>query len=163
MDLDTYFKLRNTTREKFIEEEVQPVAKKRFERSLILDEIVRSENLQVDNEALDAEFNQTLNSLVMQGVDLSKMKGGRRQQQQVAQAVAMESANRVLTRKALDILKSIATGEYKPSEIAKSDMISEGGPVAPVEAEEDAAETEATSSEAPTESMSAEETETKPE
>jgi hypothetical protein len=75
----------------------------------------------------------------------------------------MESANRVLTRRALDVLKSIATGEYKPSEIAKSDMISEGGPVAPVEAEEDAAETEATSSEAPTESTSAEETETKPE
>ncbi len=38
MDLDTYFKVRNTTREQFIEEEVKPVAKKRFERSLILDE-----------------------------------------------------------------------------------------------------------------------------
>lgn len=132
MDLDTYFKLRNTTREKFVEEEVQPVAKKRFERSLILDEIVRSENIQVDNQALDAEFNQTLNSLMMQGMDLGKMKGGRRQQQQVAQAVAMESANRVLTRRALDVLKSIATGEYRAEE-AKSDMISEGGPIESVE------------------------------
>ena len=136
MDLDTYFKLRNTTREKFMEEEVQPVAKKRFERSLILDEIVRSENIQVDNEALDAEFNQTLSSLAMQGVDLSKIKGGRQGQQRVAQAVAMESANRVLTRRALDVLKAIATGEYKPSELAKSDMISEGGPVQPAEGEE---------------------------
>jgi trigger factor len=114
MDLETYFKLRNTTREKFIEEEVQPVAKKRFERSLILDEIVRSENIQVDNEALDSEFNQTLNSLAMQGVDLNKIKGGRQGQQRMAQAVAMESANRVLTRRALDVLKSIATGEYVP-------------------------------------------------
>jgi FKBP-type peptidyl-prolyl cis-trans isomerase (trigger factor) len=60
MDLETYFKLRNTTREQFIEEEVKPVAKKRFERSMILDEIVRSEKIEVDNEALDAEFNQTL-------------------------------------------------------------------------------------------------------
>ena len=135
MDLETYFKLRNTTREKFIEEEVQPVAKKRFERSLILDEIVRSENIQVDNEALDAEFNQTLSSLAMQGVDLSKIRGGRQGQQRVAQAVAMESANRVLTRRALDVLKTIATGEYKPSEKAKLDMISEGGPVQPVESE----------------------------
>lgn len=142
MDLNTYFKLRNTTREQFIEEEVKPVAKKRFERSLILDEIVRSENIQVDNEALDAEFNQTLSSLAMQGVDLNKIGGGRKGQQRVAQSIAMESANRVLTRRALDVLKSIATGEYKPSEKAKLDMISEGGPVEPIETEEQAGEAE---------------------
>jgi len=127
MDLDTYFKLRNTTREQFIEEEVKPVAKKRFERSLILDEIVRQEKLEVDNEALDAEFNQTLSSLTMQGMDLNKVRGGKKGQQQLAQAIAMESANRVLTRRALDVLKSIATGEYKATEQAKSDMVSEGG------------------------------------
>jgi trigger factor len=116
MDLDTYFKVRNTTREQFVEEEVKPVAKKRFERSLILDEIVRREKIEVDNAALDTEFNQTLSALTMQGVDLSKIRGGRRGQQRVAQAVAMESANRVLTRRALDTLKSIAMGEYVPPE-----------------------------------------------
>jgi len=142
MDLETYFKVRNTTREQFIEEEVKPVAKKRLERSLILDEIVRRENLQVANEELDAEFNQTLNALSQQGMDFGKIRGGRQGQQRVAQAVAMESANRVLTRRALDLLKSIAVGEYKPSELAKSDMISEGGPVEPVESDELAGETE---------------------
>jgi trigger factor len=116
MDLETYFKVRNTTREQFVEDEVQPVARKRFERSLILDEIVRREQIEVDNAALDAEFNQTLSALTMQGVDLSKIRGGRKGQQQVAQAVAMESANRVLTRRALDTLKAIATGEYIPPE-----------------------------------------------
>jgi len=65
-------------------------------------------------------------------VDLSKIKGGRQGQQRVAEAVAMESANRVLTRRALDMLKAIATGEFKPSELAKSEMISEGGPVEPM-------------------------------
>jgi trigger factor len=116
MDLETYFKMRNTTREQFIEDEVKPVAKKRFERSLILDELVRREKIEVDNAALDAEFNQTLSALTMQGVDLSKIRGGRQGQQRIAQAVAMESANRVLTRRALDVLKSIATGEYIPPE-----------------------------------------------
>jgi trigger factor len=123
MDLETYFKVRNTTRGKFMEEEAMPVAKKRFERSLILDEIVRKENIQVDNEALDAEFNQTLSALTMQGVDLNKVRGGRKGQQQLAQAVAMESANRVLTRKALDVLKSIATGEYKPPEEVQMETV----------------------------------------
>jgi trigger factor len=116
MDLDTYFKMRNTTREQFIADEVKPVAKKRLERSLILDEIVRSEKLEVDNAALDAEFNNTLSALSMQGLDLSKVRGGRQGQKQLAQAVAMESANRVLTRRALDMLKSIAVGEYKSPE-----------------------------------------------
>jgi trigger factor len=116
MDLDTYFKVRNTTREQFIQDEVKPVAKKRFERSLILDELVRREQIEVDNAALDTEFNQTLSALTMQGVDLGKIRGGRQGQQRVAQAVAMESANRVLTRRALDMLKSIAVGEYIPPE-----------------------------------------------
>ncbi len=141
MDLETYFKMRNTTREQFVEEEVKPVAKKRFERSLILDEIVRAENIQVDNASLDAEFNQTLSSLAMQGVDLSKVKGGRKGQQQVAQAVAMEAANRVLTRRALEMLKSIATGEYKPVEAAKAEETP--GEETPAETETAPAESEA--------------------
>jgi len=116
MDLETYFKVRQTTREKFIEEEVNPVAKKRLERSLILDEIVRKENLQLDNEALDAEYNDTINGLAMQGMDFSKLRGGRKGQKQLSEAIALESANRVMTRKALDMLKSIAMGEYKPVE-----------------------------------------------
>lgn len=116
MDLDTYFKVRNTTREQFVEDEVKPVAKKRLERSMILDELVRREQIEVDNAALDAEFNQTLSSLAMQGMDISKIRGGRQGQQRVAQAVAMESANRILTRRALDMLKSIAVGEYVPPE-----------------------------------------------
>jgi trigger factor len=116
MDLDTYFKLRETTREKFIEEEVNPVAKKRLERGLLLDEIVRRENIQMDNEALEAEYNNTLTGLVQQGMDLSKVGGGKKGQRQLSEAIAMESASRVMTRKALDMLKTIAKGEYKPVE-----------------------------------------------
>jgi trigger factor len=140
MDLETYFKLRDTTREKFLEEEAMPVAKKRFERSLILDELVRKENIQVDNASLDAEFNQTLSALTMQGVDLNKVRGGRKGQQQLAQAVAMESANRVLTRKALEVLKSIATGEYKPPEAVQEETAGseEAAPEVEVEAAQEA-------------------------
>jgi trigger factor len=159
MDLDTYFKLRNTTREQFVADEVKPVAKKRFERSLILDEIVRREQIEVDNAALDEEFNQTLSALTMQGVNLSKIRGGRRGQQRVAQAVAMESANRVLTRRAMDILKSIAVGEYVPpeerkkTELSSSDSELEDIPTeGVVESEEMTPETESDAPEAPRES-----------
>ncbi|HEY6074721.1 MAG TPA: hypothetical protein VIV15_15385, partial [Anaerolineales bacterium] len=90
--------------------------KKRLERSLILDELIRKENIQVDNASLDSEFNTTLNELQMQGLNLGQIRGGKQGQQRVAEAVAMESASRLLTRRALDTLKAIATGEYKPPE-----------------------------------------------
>jgi FKBP-type peptidyl-prolyl cis-trans isomerase (trigger factor) len=148
MDLDTYFKLRNTTREQFIEEEVKPVAKKRFERSLILDEVVRREKLEVDNASLDAEFNMTLSSLAQQGMDLNKVRGGKKGQQQLAQAIAMESANRVLTRRALDVLKAIAVGEYKsPEERQAAEDAAKAALVEPAQGEEKTSEAEAGSPE----------------
>ena len=113
LDLETYYKMRNTDKDKFFAEEVAPVAKKRLERSLILDEIVRREKIEVKNEELDAEFNNTLVALAQQGLDLVKVPGGKQGQQRLAESVAMESASRVLTRHALDMLKAVATGEYK--------------------------------------------------
>ncbi len=164
MDLETYFKVRNTTQEQFIEDEVKPVAKKRFERSLILDEIVRKEELEVDDASLDSEFNQTLGALAQQGLDLNKVKGGRKGQQELAQAVAMESANRVLTRNALEMLKSIAVGEYKSPEERKAEgaeaAIAAESVEAAVEeaiAEKKAAETESGGDVEPVEDVAVEE------
>jgi len=157
MDLDTYFKLRNTTREQFVEDEVKPVAKKRFERSLILDEIVRQEKLEVDNASLDAEFNQTLSALTMQGMDLNKVRGGKKGQQQLAQAIAMESANRVLTRRALDTLKSIAIGEYKSPEEREAEAAAAQAEVQVTSETEMVVETETTPEAALAESAPAEE------
>jgi len=148
MDLDTYFKLRSTTREQFIEEEVKPVAKKRLERSLILDEIVRTEKLEVDNESLDAEFNQTLDALSMQGLDFGKLRGGKKGQQRMAEAVALESASRVLTRRALDVLKSIAVGAYKSPEERKAEAEAASAAQADVAAEAETAPVEEKASEA---------------
>jgi trigger factor len=116
MDLETYFKVRGTTREKFIEEEVNPVAKKRLERGLVLDEVVRQEKISVDNASIEAEYTNTMMSLMQQGMDFSKVRGGKKGQRQLSEAIAMESASRVMTRKALEMLKSIAKGEYKPVE-----------------------------------------------
>jgi trigger factor len=116
MDLDTYFKMRSTTREQFVETDVKPVAQKRLERGLILDEIVRKEQIQIDDDALNAEYMNAINNLAMQGMDFSKVRGGKKGQKELSQAIAMDAASRVMTRKALDMLKSIATGNYKPFE-----------------------------------------------
>lgn len=115
LDLDTYYKMRNTDAARFLEEEAKPVARRRLERSLILDEVARIEKIEVDNEALDEEFNSTLLDLQGQGLNLGAIRGGRKGQQQVAEAVAVQSASRLLTRRTLERLREIATGQYAPA------------------------------------------------
>jgi trigger factor len=115
MDMATYFKVRNTTQEKFTEEEVTPVAKKRLERGLILDEIARQQKIQIDEEALRGEFEQTINQLAYQGLDIEKFsKQDKKAQENFSAMVANESAARLVTRRTLERLKLIAAGEYKP-------------------------------------------------
>jgi trigger factor len=114
LDLDTYFKMRETTQEKFLEEEAKPVAIKRLERSLILDQLTREEKVEVDEGSLQSEFGQTLTDLQYQGLNLGQVRGGKRGQQQLAEAIAMESASRLITRRTLERMKAIATGEYQP-------------------------------------------------
>lgn len=130
MDLETYFKVRNTTQEKFVEEEVRPVAAKRLERGLILDEIARKHNIHIDEEALTYEFNQTVNELAYQGaVDFDKLnKSSKSAQERFSNAVASESANRLLTRRTLEKMKSIALGEWKAEDDAPKAVEAESTP-----------------------------------
>lgn len=116
LDLDTYFKMRQTTQEQFVEEEAKPVAIKRLERSLILDQLAHEEKVEVDESSLQNEFGQRLTELQYQGMNLGQVRGGKRGQQQVAEAIAMESASRLITRRTLERMKAIATGEYPPEE-----------------------------------------------
>ena len=113
----------------------------------------RQEKIGVDNASLDQEFNSTLVDLQSQGLNLNNIRGGKQGQQRVAEAVAMESASRLLTRRTLERLKLIATGEYKeePAESseaqAASDMEAEGSPVQSPQAEAPKEASSGTSSE----------------
>jgi trigger factor len=139
MDMETYFKLRQTTQEKFMEEEVRPVAAKRLERGLILEEIARRHKIELDKQSLADEFSVTLNRLASQGaVDFAKLnKSAKETQARFSTAIASESANRLITRRSLEKLKSIAVGEYKPEDDAPKQ------PEAESKAEETAASPEA--------------------
>jgi len=121
LELETYFKMQQTTQEKFLEEEAKPVAIKRLERSLIMDQLAREEKIEVNDEDLQNEFGQTMTEMQYQGLDFSKVKGGRQGQQKVAEAIAMQSANRLMTRRVLERIKAIATGEFKEEEEAKEE------------------------------------------
>jgi trigger factor len=111
-NMETYFKMVDSSREKFIEEQAKPTAIKRLERGLVMDEIARAEKIEIDNESLEAAFNNAWATLSVTDEEFAKRtKGGTKASREIVDAVAMDSANRLLTRRVLDRLKAIATGE----------------------------------------------------
>ena len=142
MEFDAYLKMQDTDLEKFTEEEVRPVAQKRLERSLIFDEIARLEEIEVAENDLESEFNRTLMDLAQQGYDLNNVKGGERAQREIANNIAMQSATQIITRKTLDRLKAIATGEQEKleKEAEEAAKAAKEAPEEPAPAEEAAPE-----------------------
>ena len=111
LDMAAYLKSREMDEEKFVAEEARPVAVKRLERSLIMDEIAKLEKIEVSQEMLQSSFQQTWGEY--QGdAGFQKMTRGKTQPpKQVLDAVAMESANRAYVQLTLNRLKDIATGQ----------------------------------------------------
>ena len=110
-DLSAYYKMINSDKDKFIEEQARPTAIKRLERGLVMDELARVEKIEIDNDSLEAEFNRAWANLAMNDEDFAKRtKNGTKASREVVDAVAMDSANRLLTRRTLDRIKAIATG-----------------------------------------------------
>ena len=111
LDMTAYLKSREMDEEKFVAEEARPIAVKRLERSLVMDEIAKVEKIEVSQELLQSSFQQTWGEY--QGdAGFQKMTRGKSQPpKQLMNAVAMESANRAYVQQILNRLKDIATDQ----------------------------------------------------
>jgi len=131
IDMATYLKSREMDEEKFVAEEARPIAVKRLERSLIMDEIAKLEKIEVSQEMLQSSFQETMGEY--QGdTGFQKMTRGKSQPpKQLMNAVAMESANRAYVQQTLNRLKAIATGTAPEltNDSASSEVQGEGGQV----------------------------------
>ena len=93
-------------------DEVQPTARRRLERSLLIDEIARQEKIELSEEELTEAFNQYWSALSATDEGFQKAtKGGTRGNRDVVNAVALDAANRTIVSRVLDHLKAIATGQ----------------------------------------------------
>jgi trigger factor len=119
MELEVYLKMRGLDNEKFISEEVTPVAIRRLERSLIMDQIGLEEKIEVSEENLNLSFQQTWFE-VQRDEKYQKMTKKNKPSQKLMESIAMESASRAMIQQTLDRLKLIATGEA-PSIADESD------------------------------------------
>ena len=109
MDFETYLKLRETDEETFVKEEVEPVAKQRLERSLVVDALIESEELKLNQEMLKQNINQVMAEVYYSGnaQDMQKKLG----QDDFSRAISMEGVQRTMGAQLQERLKLIATGQ----------------------------------------------------
>jgi len=111
LDMTAYLKSREMDEEKFTAEEARPIAVKRLERSLIMDELAKVEKIEVSKETFQSSFEQTWGEYQGDPEFQKSMRGKAQPPKQLMNAVAMESANRAYVQLTLNRLKDIATGQ----------------------------------------------------
>lgn len=111
LDLPAYLKSRQTDEEKFISEEARPVAVKRLERALIMDELAKQEKIEISQDQLKSSFQDTWGEYQSDPGIQKQLKGKSQPPKKLLDAVAVESANRAFVQLTLNRLKEIATGQ----------------------------------------------------
>ena len=115
LDLDTYLKVNNLEKEKFIKDEIEPAAKKRLEQALILEQVSKQEKIELDQAELQAEYSRSF--FQMRSDPSYKKLQKRLTTKGISDALVMQTANKILHNNTLARLKAIANGELeKPKE-----------------------------------------------
>ena len=114
MELDTFLKIQKKDLETFIADEVKPAAEMKLARALVLEEIAKTEKLELDRGELETAVAQTM-------MELQQMPGFEdykpaQKLRSLTNAVTMDTANRLYNQRLLKHLKAIATGELDAEE-----------------------------------------------
>ena len=86
-----------------------PSATERLERSLILNELSKAENIVLTDEDMQKSYTETLNEMVGTP-DFEKLQK-KMPKKKLIDAIAMEAASRAMNRRVFESLKKIANGE----------------------------------------------------
>lgn len=114
MEMDAYLKSREMDLETFIQEEARPAAEKRLARSLVLREIAQKENLRLDNQELQNAVLQTMREMGSY-MDPTMLKI-KKQRDNLAQRITVDTANRLFNERLMNRIKDIASGALEEKE-----------------------------------------------
>lgn len=146
MDMETYLKARKMD-EAAMREEVRPAAEGRLQRSLLVMEISRKEDIHVDPKAIQMQAYQTMNQITqnLSGKDLRKANS----QEFVSNLVGNITAD-MYNQATLEHLCSIAKGETAPMDVTETtSLVDADQPEVsePVDAQPSGSDTEASPAE----------------
>lgn len=126
MDLPAYLKLRKLEEKDFIETEIRPAAIRRLERSLVLDQLAKAEDIRLDENLYQNQYYRTISELQGQ-VDMEALQ--KKKNSRMANAIAMEALNRTMNRQLLARLKKIASGIEEPVPTLQEPAVGPGNQV----------------------------------
>ncbi len=143
LDFDTYLKLMNLERDKYVEETIRPAAEKRLINSLMIESIAKEEKVEIAKEDVEGIMNDTVQML--QSMPENKGKKGKLSNETVNN-VAYNAMTRLYNQRTLERLKAIANGELDKTEETAEETTQPEVEAEPVEEKttDDAAETTAT-------------------
>jgi len=121
LDLETYLKINQLEKEKFIEDEIKPAAKRRLEQSLVVEEVSRQEKIELEKEELQKVYSQTVMEMQAEG-ELQRLQR-KVSPKRLSNAMVMQAASKLMNKRVLQTLKDIATGNYQdvtePTQVSK--------------------------------------------
>ena len=122
LDLNTYLKINQLEKDKFIENEIKPAAKHQLEQYLVLEEIRKQEKIELEKEELQQAYSESLSDL-QSNTDIKKL---RKQftSKELANRVLLQAASRLINKRVESCLKDIVTGKIikEPKKIEKSEL-----------------------------------------
>jgi len=114
MDLETYLKLRDLDEAAFLAKQVQPVAKERLARSLVVNALIKAEGLKLNQEMLQKKVSEVMTEVFYSGEaeEMQKQMG----KEEFTRAISIEGINRTVNDQLQERLKLIATGQPIPQD-----------------------------------------------
>lgn len=114
MDLDTYLKTRNLERNKYIDMEARPAAARNMERSLVMQELARVEDIKIDNQELKEAVGKRMANMaeMMQKKEFRTEQGMRN----LTEMLTYDTASRMFYQNLMKRLKAIATNTLQTEE-----------------------------------------------
>ena len=109
MDLETFLKLNKMEKKDFIEKEINPVAKRQLEHSLVLEKISDEEKIELKQEDLEKVYRQTMYEYQTRD-DFNRIKR-ELSPKKLANSILMQAASRLMNHQVLDRIKQYANGE----------------------------------------------------
>lgn len=110
MDLETYLKTRDLTREAFIEQEVKQVAQRNLARDLALEEFAFQEKIQIKPEEVQMVYDLSV-SQAKSDENLKNLAKGNMNTKQVADSLARSTINEIFNQRLINRLRDIAVGK----------------------------------------------------
>lgn len=112
LDLETYLKTRDLTREAFIDQEVKPAAIRTIRRQLVLEEFAIREKIQVRKEEIEIVYDMARSQVKYD--DRLKSMARNMSQKELTERVAKNTLNEIFNQRLMNRLREIAEGKIEP-------------------------------------------------